>query len=559
MKIYPYKKTMAIITLTILLLTGIANCIGAQVEQSSNFLEYSEKTQIPMRKESQRLDNQFIYNITAALSNVIFDAYDEENGEIAKGRAFGTKGEHRAAEIIFENMSALGLQTTMEKLSDRPGIKNDFIDSKLEIISYKATLNNQDVECYIAPSWQGHQEDTDELNTTFNYSNLSIHPLPCFPTIINQKMIQENKDFVFIAKDKWNDPNAINPMLHILKSIIDPLKFYMLFHIKSLYLIKKFTAAWYRFYPKCKGFILYDFNEECHDFIYFPQNTYENSLPIIFINGSLGNKIIQNNTKYKLSFNLQQRYNTSVDSFNVIGKLYVSDTTKTIIVSCLYDSVWNQGTADSAIGMGLVLAIAKYFVENNIVPQYTIKFIAFSGEEYDLRGAFFHEALHKTEKIHTIIDLNQIGFTQKEPLLTLDITANKPRFLNQIYEIAKQGNYVNRTGNAGLRKVTWLSGLIPGNAGAFATNRPLCNAVCFFKDGGWTLHHRDGKKHTEGDVLKYFNWTDVNITGEIILNITKYCAINISPENTNIVSPAKIEIMEYISFVKKRLSYLIST
>jgi len=29
----------------------------------------------------------------------------------------------------------------------------------------------------------------------------------------------------------------------------------------------------------------------------------------------------------------------------------------------------------------------------------------------------------------------------------------------------------------------------------------------------------------EGDVLKYFNWTDVSVTGELILNITKHLTL----------------------------------
>jgi len=65
----------------------------------------------------------------------------------------------------------------------------------------------------------------------------------------------------------------------------------------------------------------------------------------------------------------------------------------------------------------------------------------------------------------------------------------------------------------------------PSDDQPFARNRPSCKTVCFLKGLNWILHHRDGINHTEGDVLKYFNWTDVNATGEIILNITKYITI----------------------------------
>jgi hypothetical protein len=177
--------------------------------------------------------------------------------------------------------------------------------------------------------------------------------------------------------------------------------------------------------------------------------------------------------------------------------------------------------------MGIVLAIAKYFNELKIKPKYTVKFIAFSGEEYGFRGSEYYEDIHKNENIIAIIDLNQVGFTQEKPRLTLNIVSNKLSFLNKIWKVVERSNYVKRTGNVSdINKVWWPSGTIPGNAISFATSRPLCNVIGIFKDGGWTLHHRDGMNHTEGDVLKYFNWTDVRITSEIILNITKELTVD---------------------------------
>jgi hypothetical protein len=46
------------------------------------------------------INYQFIYNVTQNLSNVIYDAYD--GSELHKGRAFGSKGEHFAADCIIE-------------------------------------------------------------------------------------------------------------------------------------------------------------------------------------------------------------------------------------------------------------------------------------------------------------------------------------------------------------------------------------------------------------------------------------------------------------------------
>jgi len=118
--------------------------------------------------DSGALDSRFIYNITAALSNIVLSGYDEEIGEIAKGRAFGTKGEHRAAEIIYENMTNLGLYTTMEQIQNIPELPD--IAGKFEVLDYKLTITNKTsnyseiIDCYIAPTWagpRGHHEQVD--------------------------------------------------------------------------------------------------------------------------------------------------------------------------------------------------------------------------------------------------------------------------------------------------------------------------------------------------------------------------------------------------------------
>lgn len=46
------------------------------------------------------IDTSMVYSVTENLSNVIFDAYEED--ELQKGRAFGTKGEHYAADYLYD-------------------------------------------------------------------------------------------------------------------------------------------------------------------------------------------------------------------------------------------------------------------------------------------------------------------------------------------------------------------------------------------------------------------------------------------------------------------------
>jgi len=465
------------------------------------------------------VDIPYIYNITAALSNIVFTAYDEAHGEIAKGRAFGTKGEHKAAVLLFDNMTLLGLHPQLEQLTQRPGIPNDDLITQLEVQDFTVKLNGRVLDCFIHPSWKGPRGSPHELNCTFSYQGLKVKPIPVHPWVYNRTIAQDTSDFVFLGHDQWNDPNGVLPVVDLLKPYMDPLKFYIVFHSASLFNILRETAAWYLMYPHCKALLLQDFHSDCHDFVLLPKNG--NSLPVIFITGNDGYQMRENLTGSTLDFTLTQHLNTSVISYNVIGELIGRDPTKSVIVSCLYDGWWNQATGDSAIGMAMVLGIAKYFVQANITPQYTLKFIAFGGEEYSGLGAEFYVATHKNESIVAVIDLNQVGFTQVTPRLTLDFVANKASYLKQVWDVVQRTDYRERTRNVtDVKPIWWPSGNIPGNAYAFAKEIPGCNAMSIFKDGGWTLHHRDGEHHTAGDVLMYFDWNDTLVTTEIITNIT---------------------------------------
>jgi hypothetical protein len=404
--------------------------------------------------------------------------------------------------------------------------------SILEVLDYDIVVNDRSIECYPAPTWISPQATSENLDTTIDLADLDFKRLPDRPFVINQELAQETNDFVFITQDQWNDPNWFLPPINWFEPFIGPLKTYMLFHMASIMKIRFETEFFLNHYPACKAYVLHDFNEDCYDMIYF-DDYFKNYLPTIFINGSLGKQIWEHPEEYTMDIYLKQRYNESIESYNVIGQLNGTDPTKTIIISSLYDSWWNQGTADSAIGTAIIVAIAKYFKDNNLTPKYSLKFICFSGEECAYKGAYHYEALHQDEDILYVIDLNQLGFTQKYPELTLDIVANKPLFLDELSSIAQDTQYYARTGYT-TDVVSILMINIPSNTYPFSVNRKDCNCVSFFKDGGWTLHHRNGRNYSEGDVFKYYNRTDVSLTGELILNITKHYALENSERTSNI-------------------------
>ncbi|HVQ00336.1 MAG TPA: M28 family peptidase [Candidatus Thermoplasmatota archaeon] len=524
-------------TLCIMLFLVLASCVpgiyGAAKQNVS-----PEST----NKASVTVDVQYIYNITKALSNIVFTSYDEAQGQIAKGRAFGTVGEHAAAKILYDNMSMLGLHPQLEQMQRRPGVPHDDLITELEVQNYQVKLNGRALDCFIYPSWKGPHGSPSEVNTTFSYQGLHVRPIPTHPCVYNRTIAQDSNDFVFLGRDQWNDPNGVLPVVDLLKPYMNPLKFYIVFHVTSLFNILRETAFWYLMYPHCKALILQDFHPDCHDFVFIPKDS--DSIPIIFITGNDGDQMRADFMGSRVDFNLTQHLNTSVISYNVIGEIPGRDPTKSVIVSCLYDGWWNQATGDAAIGMAMVLGIAKYFVQARITPQYTLKFIAFGGEEYDVLGAKYYVATHKNESIVALIDLNQLGFTQNDPRLTLDFVANKALYLKKVWGIVQRTDYQQRTENVtGIKAIWWPSGEIPGNALPFAQDLH-CNAMSIFKDGGWTLHHRDGVNHTAGDVLSYFNWTDTLVTTEIITNITLAFATG----NPDIAATPLIPLVDGLGF-----------
>ena len=143
-----------------------------------------------------------------------------------------------------------------------------------------------------------------------------------------------------------------------------------------------------------------------------------------------------------------------------------------------------------------------------------------------MRGSKYYDSLHRTDNIIYMIDLNQLGFKQINPRLTLEIAANDMDFLNEIWDIVQTSDYVNRTGNIYDILPRYMPTGHLSDDHIFAKNRKgQCKTVCFLKNGQWLLHHRDGLNHSEGDVLKYYDPTDVKVTGEIILNVTKFLTI----------------------------------
>ncbi len=525
------KKILVFGIVFLFLGVGLLENICADIGKSDEINRFHEDDISSIINESL-LDLEYIYNITKALSYIIFTEYDEGNGEIAKGRAFGTKGEHKAAEILYENMTKLGLYTTMDQIKNTP--KHPKLTYAYDILDYRLILKNDR---------NGYNETVDswisaiklkpplvhEKIFNFTYKGLKIKQWP--KTILEwikaRSYDKKGEEYVFISDVEGGlsrNPNPSLPLdLKLMKKFFYPIRIvpsigytYSRRKLEQLFLDGSFH--------NCKGKIPYDFTTDTHDTACTAEG---NSPPTILINGTIFNKITDDIDNYTIDFFVKEMYNKSVVSYNVIGQLNGTDQSKTVIVDCLYDSVWCQGTGDSAIGMGIVMGVAKYFTDYNIVPKYNIKFIGFGGEEAGCRGAKYYEETHKDENVIYIIDMNQVCSSQEYPRLTLNLIFNNFRFMNEIWPIAEKTNYAERVENTDITKRWWPEGA-PSDEGIFARNRPFnkVKTLCFLEDFPWIAHHRDGLNHTAGDVFDNVDWNEVSITGEMVWNVTKYLAVD---------------------------------
>ena len=323
-------------------------------------------------------------------------------------------------------------------------------------------------------------------------------------------------------------------------------------------------------YPlKFRGMILYEnqYNNanETYDMNYIQYLP----VPLIYINRTKGKEIEENHTYYRINYTLHQEFNNSIKSYNVIGTIGTDNWNDQVLLMSLYDSVWSQGSCDSAIGMSIVMAIANYSREldrlYNIKPKCNLSFIGFGGEEAGIRGPFNYIKKHKKELLEkntTVIDLNQLGYNQTWPKQALYIVANnkndkrKTDFLSQITQykertdeytplivkttkiprLRKNGIFENRLINILYKTVTENQWTPPSNYLPFhylsISPKYNINTLCIIKENAskpyamWRQHHRTGKNYANGDSMNLYNKSFVNVTSELIWNLTRYYAYN---------------------------------
>ncbi|HWR63047.1 MAG TPA: PKD domain-containing protein, partial [Candidatus Thermoplasmatota archaeon] len=554
-------------------------------------------------------DYQLIYDVAQNLSWRINQSYDIEHGELAKGRYFGSKGEHDAADYIAFQMGYFGLiDLNYSALSYRQQIDNSetlqIRYKKLSVYNHSSHQSKFIDECYIGTEWKLLKELRDfnhtwqnveieylgPLFSIFNpyYNNFCNHSFnfSFFNDLIDNESRQEEGNFSdylvglfenyynFTFDDILEHPeNATqlpwynqteyyfgknnyaliseNPKFHPnmsvfpridtieenINNILQNLGYEGHYEVNEMQILwqlakqvwQRLILLWCQIH-RCEAVILYDLDPVCFDTL-SEKNKFP--IPVININGTLGEEINNSREDFTINFTIDQYWDDSVESYNVVGQINGTNSNRNIIIDCLYDSVWCQGTSDSAIGCGMVLSLAekmKDLERLGIHPKYNVRFILFGGEETGALGAKYY-AHNEDHDIDSVIDLNQLGFDQRDPEvpLIMNVASNKFFMTPILQHITDITQYEERTNDNTQVRVSWtpLGSVSDENPfGRLGSTRPLCKTIMFLKDMNWTRHHRDGANHTDGDSMDYYDEDEVRLTMEMIWNVTRFLAYN---------------------------------
>ena len=487
------------------------------------------------------INYSYVWEKTDILSKIVFNH--------SKGRAFGTPGEHIAANRIQDWMNeTLGSENvTREKINEtlKKGyitLRGRFILGILSSLKSGVLSKNRIVDAH----WINITVEGTDKYWNFSYEKEKISS--CFPflarKIPSDDIIKVNGKTYYI-RHKKNLKVSNKPVLFKRFCSVLYTDWENPYHWKTIYCSRiPYFIPLNR--PRCKAFILVDkdFNDT-----YFMGPSYEGfyAKPGYSINGSKWREIEREiNSGHKVKAEIYSKWHyDNVTSYNIIGELKGRDPSNVVDIVCAhYDCWWNQGTIDEAAETALVLGIAKYMKEleeeKGIKPEHTVKFIAFGGEEVGFRGSLDYIIKHNKkgeEIVRYVINPGNFGHNNSKGY-PFKIGSDR-EFLRKIGEnIAHALDYHNRFvwGVEGSSKIE-----AEDSKAFYALGEE--KGVVQFGRGYFKGYHRDGSNHTKGDVLypnKPFwglNDTVFKVESDIVLLTALYlCYEDIIKENLTILN-----------------------
>jgi hypothetical protein len=509
--------------------------------------------------EDDFTDTEFIKDVALELSSLIY--------KYPRGRDYGTAGELKAAEILeriwIENISN---NVKLDEIDKKQ--PNDSIDFKINISDYKLTINQMEIpesECFPISALP---LDYSEIDTNLRF--LSVHPIPEWIYLITNlndySKMEKNyliknyvKRFFPFIKEKLISTNS-GPALYYLES--KKIMLYCTVPNATLSIDEEYTytiidvlvkyAKINPFLPIPSGFICDDLNDKTHFMTSSSRLKNNNfgkevligySIPGFMVSGDIG-EFIQysyNGEIYltDVDFYIKSEPIFDVESYNVVGtipgKNYGTDLDKTIVIGAHYDSWWGQCVIDNAIGIGSVWGLAKYysdFYKDNpsALSDYTLKFVAFGGEEHGMRGSRYYvwkniengdEKLKFMINVDTICYSENLGHSYKnKTCLNIWQHPKNSNVISKLQDMVKESNYEQLSGGFCINVREYEIGVMMSDGASFKGHPEI--AVISFDKGdkskAWHFYHRTGYGYTLGDVWDLLDENDLLATSNVILS-----------------------------------------
>ena len=117
-----------------------------------------------------------------------------------------------------------------------------------------------------------------------------------------------------------------------------------------------------------------------------------------------------------IKLNMENKFLKDYECFNVIAKVEGRRHDSCYVFTAHYDhlgnlgkNVYYAGANDNASGTATIVTLAKYYAENR--PEYDMYFIAFSGEDANLRGSEYYawHPIVPLEQIKYLFNIDMIG------------------------------------------------------------------------------------------------------------------------------------------------------
>lgn len=153
-----------------------------------------------------------------------------------------------------------------------------------------------------------------------------------------------------------------------------------------------------------------------------------------------------------VTINVEQEYETSAKTQNVIS--YIEGRKKPdsfIVFTAHYDHIGQMGSEtyfpganDNASGVSMMLNLARHFSSPRETPDYSLVFIAFTGEEAGLLGSrqFTENPMFSLEKTKFLINLDMMG-TGKDGMMTVNGEVYDDEFA-KLTELNEKGEYFDK-------------------------------------------------------------------------------------------------------------------